>query len=822
MSAVATSAQPADTAWLDVAEPLHWQVHKFGGSCLEDAAGFRRVLDILAEDADTPAEPARRFVVVSAVRGVTDALLSLVDAACAGHRVDDALASLAAAQGSLAAGLAPASAAALLAALAQDAAELRRLLGECAHARTEAAPLVDRIAGFGEFWSARLLVAALAERGIAAVGVDARDLLIVEATQRGADAILWDESLRLVDAASLQWSAPLVVAPGFVARTRSGVSATLGRNGSDLSAAAFARLLDARSLTVWKDVAGVLSADPDLISRTRATPELSYAEAEELAAAGARILHPDTLRPLRRANVPVLVRSSRDAAQPGSRIVAAPADSGGVRAVALEENVVLLGIRSASPAQVLAALEHAGIVPRALVQCSAQRGLDVVVGAADQARARLAVEPFGAIAQVEWRTGLALLRVVRAGFGGEPQRLAVLYSALAELGVPVHATIQDGHDHGVCVLLPQDRALSALSAVHARLCTVAPGAAVAVVGTGLVGGTLLRRLEADLPAGRPLRLVAVANSRATLVDGAGIDPAQALARLADDGAPADLDAVAAALAYSDAPYKVIIDATPAESVAERHAAWLAAGIHVVSANKIAQGTTRERWDALRRAERSGASRYGDSATVGAGLPVLKTLRRLQSSGDALRALEGVFSGSLSFLFNNYDGTLPFSALLAQARERGYTEPDPRADLSGGDVARKLLILARAAGFALEETDVEVTGLVPESLVALPVDEFLARIGEVDALIAQRHAEAAAEGKVLRYLASLDRTGRARVGLQAVVADHPCAKLSGADNLFVLYTERYNERPLVIAGPGAGAEVTALALLADTLEIAGIG
>ncbi|MDC8011328.1 bifunctional aspartate kinase/homoserine dehydrogenase II [Tahibacter soli] len=817
MSAVAIEARPPSAPWLDAAAlqgTQRWQVHKFGGSCLEDADGFRRVVEILADAAG-----ARAFVVVSAVRGVTDALLALVEAVRSGRFFATDLEDLVDAQRDLIDALAP-GAKPLADALDRDAGELSRLLAELGAGTRDTTALVDRIAGFGEFWSARLLVAALERRGLAAAGVDARDLIVVEATQRGADAIAWDDSARLVASASGTWTADLVVAPGFVARTRQGVVATLGRNGSDLSAAAFARLLDAQTLTVWKDVAGVLSADPRLVRHARTTPELSYAEAEELAAAGARVLHPDTLRPLRRANVPVLVRSSRDALAPGSRIVGVPAGCGAARAVTLEENVVLLGVRGAPPSQTLAALEHAGVQPRAIVQCNARRSLDIVVAAGDRARAEQAIEAaLGASALVEWRAGLALLRAVRAGFGGDPRRLAALYGALAELNVPIHASFQDGHDHGVSVLLPQDRARAALSAVHARLCVEAPGVAIAVVGTGLVGGTLLRQLERELPGAPDLRLVAVANSRATVVDTAGIAPAQALARLAESTQPADLDAAIAALAQSGARRKVVIDATPAEAVAQRHVEWLAAGIHVVSANKIAQGTSRDRWDALRRAERSGATRYGDAATVGAGLPALKTLRRLQQSGDALLALEGVFSGSLSFLFNRYDGTRPFSALLAEARERGYTEPDPRADLSGGDVARKLLILARAAGFAIDEADVRVSGLVPDELVALPVDAFLARIGEVDAHIAQRHAAAAAEGKVLRYLASLSADGRATVGLEAVPLDHPSAKLSGADNLFVFTTERYRERPLVIAGPGAGADVTALALLADTLEIA---
>lgn len=345
-----------------------------------------------------------------------------------------------------------------------------------------------------------------------------------------------------------------------------------------------------------------------------------------------------------------------------------------------------------------------------------------------------------------------------------------------------------------------------------------PDVAAVVLGTGLVGGALLRLLEETDGRRRPLRLVGIANSRHSLFDSNGLVPP--LIERLDQAASCDLDAVAAVLLATDARVRVVIDATPAAAVAQRHARWLAQGIHVVTANKIAQGGRLQDWHELQRARRHGDTQYGDSATVGAGLPALASLRRLRRSGDRLVALDGVLSGSLSFLFNRYDGTQPFSALLQEARERGYTEPDPRADLSGADVARKLLILARAAGKELDESIVEVEGLVPAHLARLDSGEFLSRLGEIDTFVEARFRAAKAEGKVLRYLASLDVDGNARVGLRAVAADHPCAALSGADNLFAFTTERYRERPLVVIGPGAGADVTAQGLLADTLDIAG--
>jgi homoserine dehydrogenase len=339
-----------------------------------------------------------------------------------------------------------------------------------------------------------------------------------------------------------------------------------------------------------------------------------------------------------------------------------------------------------------------------------------------------------------------------------------------------------------------------MSAVLAPANTFAARTAVVLLGTGVVGGALLRML--DTPAASRLGLVGAANSRRQYTDAAGLTPAHVRERLD---------------AESGEPRRVIVDATACARAASRHAVWLEAGYHVVTANKALSGGALSGWRALQAAAGRGAM-YGDAATVGAGLPVLSTLRRLRQCGDSLLTLEGVFSGSLSWLFNQYDGKRPFSQLLHEARKLGLTEPDPRSDLSGEDVARKLLIIARNAGFALGQDEVEIESLVPEALRDLPTAEFIERAGELDAPLRERYAAAAERGGVLRYLARLNQRGRARVGLIEVPRDHPAARLTGTDNQFALTTTRYHAQPLVIQGPGAGPEITAQALLGDLLAL----
>lgn len=354
--------------------------------------------------------------------------------------------------------------------------------------------------------------------------------------------------------------------------------------------------------------------------------------------------------------------------------------------------------------------------------------------------------------------------------------------------------------------------MSALPTCVARACDTA----IVLLGPGAVGGALLRLLAT--PAASGVNLVGVANSKRQIANPRGFVAGHVSALLRASATPREDAALLATLDASGAAHRVIVDATASDQTATRHPAWLAAGYPVVSANKAAIGGALATWSSLRQACVRGAVEYGDAATVGAGLPVLSTLRRLRGCGDRLLALDGVFSGSLSWLFNHFDGDRPFSTLLRTAHALGYTEPDPRLDLGGADVARKLLILARSAGHALDAGRVEIASLVPEQLRDIGAAAFLERAVELDVALEARRAQAERTGRALRYLARLDEHGHARVGLAEVDPTHPAARLAGTDNLFALTTTRYREQPLVIQGPGAGPEVTAQALLGDLLAL----
>ena len=352
--------------------------------------------------------------------------------------------------------------------------------------------------------------------------------------------------------------------------------------------------------------------------------------------------------------------------------------------------------------------------------------------------------------------------------------------------------------------------------MNARVAPLQP-ARVALLGTGTVGRALWSRLGAwaGSPLGERLSLLHVANSRVAVSNRKGIQANTPDMFAGNTPHASSLDAVGAAL--DGAGPRIVVDATASDGVAGQHAAWLAQGIHVVTACKLGQGTSLERWHAIQAARHAGGTQYGDSATVGAGLPLLRSLRELQAGGDRIHAMAGVLSGSLAWLCNNYDGLRPFSGFVREAREAGFTEPDPREDLSGEDVRRKLLILARAAGYLLQVDAVRVDSLVPAGLAMLAEQDVDVALLQLDAPMRAHYAAAYKRGEKLRFIARLEG-GLATIGLETLAADHPLAGGAGTDNKVAIWSDRYREQPLVIQGPGAGAAVTAAALLDDALAI----
>lgn len=815
MDAAAPSEALADAP---AAPALAPDAHKFGGAALSDAAGFRRAARLLQAGLPRP-----QWAIVSATLGSTDRLIAALASAQAGREHADLPFLIAAHRALLAPlGLDPALLDGDIAELETDLAHLRAGKPDTGQAA--------RISGAGEVWSSRILAALL---GRAWAWLDARELLVVSHGELGARL---DEAATREALAAWRCRHPQmnVIATGFLARLADGTHTTLGRNGSDYSAALFAALIEARELTLWKEVEGLMSADPRLEPEAVVLPELSYAEAMELAYFGTKALHPQSLAPAMAAGITLNVRDVRQPEKPGTRVRANPAPSAQpVKGLSLVRGLAALELQGSglmgvpgSAERFFAALHRAGVSVVMITQASSEHSICALLrreqaGAGlAAARAEFATEiAAGHVQGVALEHDLAVLAAVGDGMIGTPGIVARLSGAIAKAGISLRAIAQGASERNVSLAVREADAERALRVAHTAFWLSAQTVSIGLIGPGNVGGALLRQiLEAGATLRRErqldLRLRAVANSRSMLRSETSLT-ALDFSR----GEALDLDAFARHVKSEHIPHAVIIDCSGRADMAERYEAWLARGIHVVTPSKHAGSGDATRLAALHAAGKKSGARFRYEATVGAGLPVIMTLRNLIDTGDVPHSIAGLFSGTLAWLFNHYDGSRPFSALLAEARAAGYTEPDPRDDLSGTDVARKVVILAREAGWPLSLDEVEVENLVPPALRELPLAEFLQRLDGFDAPMAERLAAAKAEGRQLRYLAEVDASGRARVSLRAVESTHPAASAQGTDNLFAFHTARYHTRPLVVKGPGAGPDVTAAGVFGDLLAIA---
>ena len=811
--------------------------HKFGGSSVAGADRYRDVAALLRD------APGPRAVVVSAMQGVTDALTALVHEAAAGVDWQDSWSRLRDRHLAEARTLDPRDAHALIAWFDAEFSALSALLGRIADERPgDALPAHDLAAvqGLGEVWSARLLQVTLGGEDAGWGRLDARDVLVVHPGELGV-AVDWPQTrARFADWRARQRHADTVIT-GFVARDADDRPATLGRNGSDYSGAIFAVLFDAIELTIWTDVDGVLSADPRLVPDAVCLSAMSYAEACELAYFGAKVLHPQTMAPAMQDGLPILIRNSRNPAAPGTRISGeAPASPDApvkglsvVRGMAVLEltGAGLIGVPGTAE-RMFAALRDANVSVTMISQGSSEHSICCIVPANQADRGRAAVEAAFAdaiadrlVEGVEVTPDIAVLAAVGDGMVGTPGVSARLFAGLARARVNIRAIAQGASERNISVAVADADAVRGLRAAHSAFWLSPATLSVGLIGPGNVGRALLAQLAEAMPrfACGPraehrldLRLRAVASSRRmALAD--RLDPAQAHAALTD-AEPLDLDRFVAHVRAEHLPHALIVDCSGSDAIAAHYPDWLAAGIHVVTPSKHAGSGDRARYLAIREAEQHGALfRY--EATVGAGLPVIATLRSLLDTGDALTGIEGVLSGTLAWLFNRYDGSVPFSQLVAEGKALGYTEPDPRDDLSGTDVARKLVILAREAGASLSLADIEIESLVPEALRDVSREAFMARLHEMDAPMQARLDAARAAGRGLRYLAQLDADGRARVGLAMPEDGHASLHSRLTDNLIQFRTRRYADNPLVVQGPGAGADVTAAGVFGDILAIA---
>ena len=814
-----------------------WNIHKFGGTSVSDSQCFRRVGDIVADRTNT-----NLGIVVSAMGGMTDDLLKLTALA---ERNDngfrEALSEIGKRYTRTARDLVEGEdLVSLLDAWSTDAERIQEVLESIAGNRSAPQHQRDIVAGFGELWSARLLASYLKGKlGEKTAGhwIDARELVVVREGELGP-TVLWEATSKNWQHLVADDFSGVVVITGFIASDEEGNQTTLGRNGSDHSAAVVAALAGATELTIWTDVDGVMSADPNKVPDAQIINNLSYDEAAELAYFGAKVIHPQTLVPAVANDIPVIIRNTFNPSASGSRISTETDAAEQIKGVTAVSDIALVNLEGSgmigvpgTADRLFASLHDAGVSVTLISQASSEHSICVAVPLELADRARQVISDAfadelenGQIQSVDVTESQSIVAVVGDNMAGSPGIAARFFGNLSRARVNIRAIAQGSSERNISAVVRSEDTTKALRAAHSGFYLSSKTISVGLIGPGTVGGTLLDQIDQQRERllqefNLDIRIRAIARSRKMYLGDRRIDLSDWRRSSKAKAVNLDLDEFEAHVNADHIPHAVIIDCTASDHIADRYADWLARGIHVITPNKKAFSGDLERVRKIREAARQSGAHYFYETTVGAALPIIRTLRDLVDTGDQIHSVQGILSGTLAYLFNVFDGSTPFSEIVRDARFNGYTEPDPRDDLSGMDVARKLTILAREIGQQVELGDFPIESLVPEALKDVSTDEFLDRLHEFDDDIATRLNAATKAGKSLRYIATLDAAGGASVGLQEVSADNAFSNIDLTDNIVQFASTRYSANPLVVQGPGAGPAVTAGGVFSDLLKLA---
>lgn len=700
------------------------------------------------------------------------------------------------------------------------------LLRECSPRST------DLIQSFGERLSATIVSSFLKHNGINARFTDARNMIVTD-SQFGSARIDFETTNQNMAEIITDETAVHVVT-GFIAANPNGVTTTLGRGGSDYTAAVIAAALNANEIQIWTDVNGVMTTNPKMVKEAFSLSHLTYEEAMELSHFGAKVLHPPTIQPALERHIPIRILNTFNTAFKGTTISSnAQENNHIITGLTAIDKVSLLTIEGSGmvgvpgvAARLFQALANKKVNVILITQASSEHSICVAVIPEQARTARKAIESefkyeikAREMEPVQTEKELSVIAVVGKNMRSVPGITGKLFHALAQKSINVVAISQGSSELNISVVINRSDQKRALNAIHKAFYFSQNGARVKrlfIAGKGLIGATLLKQMSLiDKPS---LKVCGIIGSQKMWLDEKGIDLEKWPKTMENSGEKADLAAFCAQAANPKMGQAVFVDCSASEAVSDQYTELISKSVSVVTANKIMASRDMDQVKKLQQALQTTDARFLNETNVGAGLPVLSTMEALLASGDTIHKIEAVLSGTLSYIFNAFNSTERFKDIVKKAKDLGYTEPDPRNDLNGMDVARKILILARIAGAKLNLSDLEPENFLPQSaLKAKNVDDFFVQLEKENTHFAEMVSRAEKNTQKLRYIAQY-QNGKITIGLQAVDGSHPFYNLSGSDNVVALYTQRYNQTPLVITGSGAGAEVTAAGVLADILKI----
>ena len=791
------------------------KILKFGGSSVKTTERIEQVVQLISS-----AHPCA--VVVSAFGGVTDQLIQLIASAERGADYNNDLQLLFDRHRQTIHDL-HLEKEILFNAVQKIENELRDTLSTIANQKKCTPQLKDTVLSVGEQLSANIITEACIEKGINAAYLDARKVILTD-DHFGSAFVHYQKSYNNIRNEWKDESKTRIIT-GFIGATEAGETTTFGRSGSDYTASIFGAALDVEEIEIWTDVNGILSADPNVVFDAKTISHITYEEAMELAHAGAKVIFPPTMIPALYKSIPIRIKNTFEPDNPGTAITQDRLrDDHFAVGISSLYNVSLIRFQGAGMVgrfgvigRVFDALAKKKINIILVSQVFSEHSICFAIQPAEVDLAEsLLKEEFSFelknhfIDSIKIENDLSLIAVVGEGMRHTPGIAGKLFSVLGEQNVNLIAIAQGSSERNISFIIKNDEVKSAVRSLHQYIFSDNTIINVFIAGVGLVGSDLIRLIQNK----KSINVCGIMNSRKMILNPSGLDTQHYVEKLAQ-GETTDLESFISSAAQSR--NAVFVDVTSSPAIAEQTATILKKGISVVSANKLANAMNQDYYDSIRENSKASGALFKYETNVGAGLPIIETLQTLLNTGDTVKKIEGVMSGTLSYLFSQFDGTVSFSNLVKQARENGFTEPDPRDDLNGMDVARKILILARETGIKLALDDISVENLIPAEMDPdLSIDNFLNQFSNYNSTFLDRYESAKKEGKVLRYIATWNGK-KAVVGLKAVGSDNPFFHQNGRENFIVFTTRRYNDAPMVIKGHGAGAEVTAAGVLGDILK-----